>query len=181
MICGDFGGRAANGRLCHKVVSKPGRCPSHPFIVGELHPDAKKNALLNYFAQFACITHAADAAGLDRSTHYRWLEEDKSYEEAFKLAKLIARDNVHMELNRRGMYGVEEPVFQGGKKVGSVIKHSDALMTLLHKFHFPEVHKNVMELSGPEGGPVQHDFKGLSFQELAAAREAARASTAATE
>jgi len=63
------------------------------------------------------IVRAAAAAGIDRSVHYIWLQEDPAYPERFATAWDQAIDTLEAEAARRAYEGVAEPVFHAGKRV----------------------------------------------------------------
>ncbi len=107
--------------------------------------------------------HAARAAKINRSTHYRWLE-DLEYADAFDEAKEEAVDVLEMEARRRAVEGIDRPVFYQGKKVGSVRSYSDTLLIFLLKGAMPEKYRERHELSGGER-PVQ--FAGYDPAKLA--------------
>ena len=65
-------------------------------------------------------------------------------------------DAVEAEIRRRGVEGWDEPVFQGGKRVGVIRRYSDRMLEILAKAHRPKFRENTrVEVSGPAGGPVQ--------------------------
>jgi len=76
---------------------------------------------------------------------------DPSLVEAMENAKQVARDVVEAEVHRRGVEGVDEPVFYQGEKVADVKKYSDSMLALRIKALAPE-YRNKVEVSGT----VQH-------------------------
>lgn len=115
---------------------------------------AKQVLFLAAFAEVGTITHAALAAGVDRQTHYNWLEADEAYAKAFVDAEGMAADTLEHEARRRACDGVDEPVFYEGKKVATVRKYSDTLLIFLLKGARPEKFRDRHELSGPGGKPL---------------------------
>jgi len=77
------------------------------------------------------LAPAAQEIGRDRKTIYRWLKSDPEFRREFEQAKEGAADKAKQrkvelaetELYRRGFEGVDTPVYQGGKLVGTVRKH----------------------------------------------------------
>ena len=65
----------------------------------------KKKAFLAAFRETRNVRAACDAAEVGRSSHYRWLETDAAYEEAFDLAKEDAADILEAEATRRAVDG----------------------------------------------------------------------------
>lgn len=103
-----------------------------------------QNKFLNYFVECGTISRAAKAAGIDRSTHYYWMQ-DSLYQLAYAKAKEMARDLIEEEAWRRGVYGDERPMFYKGEQVGTVKHYSDALLALLLKGNFPDKYKDRIE------------------------------------
>jgi hypothetical protein len=101
----------------------------------------KKRAFLAAYAETGNVTKAAQAADIDRSTHYGWLKDDKDYAEAFKHADEEAGDTLEAEARRRAVEGIEEPVFHQGMVVGTIRKYSDTLLIYLLNGSKPEKYK----------------------------------------
>lgn len=109
----------------------------------------KKKAFLAAFRENGNVRLACLAADVGRSTHYRWLDSDMAYREAFDLAKEDAADILEAEAKRRAVDGVEEPVgFYRGQPGGVVRKYSDTLLIFLLKGLRPEVYRERMEVRG---------------------------------
>lgn len=102
------------------------------------------------------MLHAAQVAGIDRGTHYRWLQDDPEYAAAFAESSESAIERLEREAVRRAAEGVSEPVYHRGQVVGHVQKYSDTLLIFLLKAARPDKYRdNVrMEHSGPDGGPI---------------------------
>ncbi len=101
----------------------------------------KQANFLKALAGVGNITKAAEIAGVDRTAHYRWLD-DPEYAERFEKAKEQAIEVMEAEAWRRGIDGVEEPVYQGGKLVGVVRKYSDVLLIFQLKAAKPEKYRD---------------------------------------
>jgi len=84
---------------------------------------------LKSFARYGIIKTAAQAAGVDRSTVWRWREGDPAFAEAYAAAAQEAVDVLERAAWGRAVQGVRQPD-------GSV-KHSDALLTFLLKARDP--------------------------------------------
>ena len=84
------------------------------------------------------MTAAAREAGVNRSTHYNWMEADLEYAEQFDAVNEELADELEQEARRPALKGVEEPVFKGGERVGTITKYSDALLILLLKAKRPD-------------------------------------------
>lgn len=126
-----------------------------------------KKKFLDVFGKTANVLAACQSAGIDRSTVYRWKEVDDTFLVQFNLASEDANDRIRAELFRRAVQGVEKPVVSMGKVVYTTDEknkpkplmervYSDSLLALLAKARMPEFReKQQMELSGPDGGPIQ--------------------------
>lgn len=129
----------------------------------------KKRALLAAFAEGGTILHACRAVGVGRRTHYGWMASDPAYAEAFADAREQAADALEAEARRRAVEGVEEPVYQGGKQVGTIRRYSDTLLIFLLKGARPEKYRDrvTAEHTGPGGGPlrVTHEVDTLTPEE----------------
>lgn len=108
----------------------------------------KQNAFLKAFVEVGVITAAAEAAGIERTTHYQWLREDPDYPAKFQTAVESANDSLEQEAIKRGKEGWDEPVYQGGKLVGHIRKRSDTLLIFMLKGNKPEKHRERIEHSG---------------------------------
>jgi hypothetical protein len=110
----------------------------------------KKQAFLEAFAQLGTVTHAAQAVGIARTTHHKWLESDSTYAELFAVAREELTESLETEAIRRARDGVEEPVFYKGEVVGHVRKMSDTLMIFLLKANRPDkyIERSQVEHSG---------------------------------
>ena len=89
------------------------------------------------------ITLAAQAANLSRQTMYEWREKDAAFAADWDAALEEGIDLAEAEMWRRGIEGWDEPVFGRVAKdrdgeIGTVRKHSDAMLTLALKAHRPE-------------------------------------------
>ena len=106
----------------------------------------KQTAFLAAFAQLASVTHAAEAAQINRREHYRWLP-DPAYAEAFAEAQQIAIESLEREARRRAVEGVEEPVFHNGRVCGTIRRYSDTLLIFLLKAAYPEKYRERVDVN----------------------------------
>jgi hypothetical protein len=130
---------------------------------------AKKRSFLAAYAETGTIKQAAKIAGIERKSHYLWLEKDPEYVEMFKSAREQAGDQLEQEARRRAIEGVPEPVWYRGQIVGEVQKYSDTLLIFLLKGAKPEKYaerKWYVEQTGPGGGPIQVDASLSRVQAL---------------
>lgn len=115
----------------------------------------RQGAFLAAYAQLARVNKAADAAGVDRRTHYDWLREDGDYREEFERAKELAVQQLEDEAVRRAVEGVEEPMNIGGEMI-MVRKFSDPLLMFILKGQKPTVYRErqSIEHTGKDGSPL---------------------------
>lgn len=93
--------------------------------------------MLAALAETGNISRAAEAAGIDRKTHYRWCAEPE-YAALAEDAMEQAADKLEEEARRRAHDGVDEPVFYQGEVCGTVRKYSDTLLIFLLKGAKPD-------------------------------------------
>lgn len=101
----------------------------------------KREAFLAAMAQVGNITRAAQMVGINRASHYVWMD-DPEYAQAFEAACDQAVEVMESEAWRRAMQGVEKPVYQGGKLVGSVQEYSDTLLIFQLKGLRPDKYRD---------------------------------------
>ncbi len=116
----------------------------------------QQNAFLDQFEKCANATKACRLAKVSRSSLYHVWMNDADFKKAYEASQRIAAKVLEDEMVRRAHEGVVRPIYQGGKKVGSVREYSDTLMIVLAKAHDPERFKdrNWTELSGKGGKPI---------------------------
>lgn len=124
---------------------------------------AAQQRFLKAFCQTGNVSLAAKSAKVRRQTHYEWLDREvtdgiadqaDSYTRAYTEAEAIAVDLLEGEAVRRAKDGVLEPVFQGGKRVGSIRRYSDTLLIFLLKGRKPEMYRERFEHTGKNGTPL---------------------------
>lgn len=122
----------------------------------------KKNAFLTAYAYCGNVTKAAEIAGVERKSHYNWLESDAEYAAAFEEAKQEACDHLEAEARRRAVEGTCKPVFYKGEECGTIREYSDTLLMFLMKGAMPEKYKDRVqnELTGQGGGPITFAWEG---------------------
>lgn len=106
----------------------------------------KRTAFLEAYAEQGTISHAAKSVGIDRSTHYEWLE-DPAYAARFSEAHERSIEALEREGRRRAIEGTEEPVYQGGRMVGTIRKYSDTLLIFLLKAARPGTYRERVDVT----------------------------------
>jgi hypothetical protein len=126
---------------------------------------ARKLGFLEAIALTGTVAGAAQLAGIDRRTHYRWLEPQNDpegdYQKAFDDAREEFRDAVREEVRRRAFEGEKRPIMYQGEQVrderGNLLwltEKSDRMLELLAKAKCPEF-REKHEVTGDAGGPVK--------------------------
>jgi hypothetical protein len=108
----------------------------------------KKDLMLNSYALNGNISASAQVAGIHRSTHYAWMENDPEYAKAFEEAGKEAIERLEEEARRRAVDGVDEPVFYQGMECGRVRKYSDILLMFLLKGKQPDTYRENVNHTG---------------------------------
>jgi hypothetical protein len=120
----------------------------------------QQQKFLDAYLKIGTIHGAAKSVHMSARTHYAWLQRDddaddpKSYVSRFKLAHEAMVDTAEEELRRRGIVGVDEPVFYQGEKCGTVRKYSDAALIFYLKGRRGDVFKDRSEITGKDGAPL---------------------------
>ena len=108
----------------------------------------RKAGFLSAFSECGNVTLACKMAGIGRKTHYRWLEADHRYAEAFREAEQAATDYLEAEAWRRAVEGVEKPAgWYKGKAGGSVREYSDTLLIFLLKGLRPDKYRERYQVT----------------------------------
>lgn len=115
---------------------------------------------LTAFASLGNITAACAQSGVGRRTHYDWLQSDADYPALFMDAQNQWMEALEEEATRRAKIGWEEPVFQGGREVGTVRKYSDQLLMFLMKGANPGKYRDNAKGDAEESG--NRDGVGLN-------------------
>jgi hypothetical protein len=106
-----------------------------------------KKRFLEHFRQWGILQTAANYAGVHRVTVWRWQERDPAFSAAFHQAIEQSNEVFEAEAGRRGVEGVEKPVYQGGELVGHVREYSDTLLIFLLKARKPEKYRDRYDVN----------------------------------
>lgn len=124
--------------------------------------------MLAALAETGNVSKAANAAGINRVTHYVWLKEDPEYAAAAEDAMEQAADLLEEEARRRAHDGTDEPVFYQGVQCGTVRKYSDTLLIFLLKAARPERFRERASVVVEDPGKALAKLLGVSPEELPA-------------
>lgn len=97
---------------------------------------AKREAVfLATLAETGNVLGAARASGLSSANVYKRRERSAAFRAAWAEALREGYVRLETQLLQRALNGVRKPVWYGGKKVGSVVEHSDRLALALIAQH----------------------------------------------
>lgn len=115
--------------------------------------DLAKAVIIAALAAGSTVLLAAQEAGVNKTTAYRWRESDEDFAQAWDEALEEGTDRLEQEALRRARDGVSKPVFHKGSVVGHVQEYSDTLAIFLLKARRPEVYREraSLEHTGPGG------------------------------
>ncbi len=106
------------------------------------------------------IARAARAEKIDRSTAYRWRDEDKDFAARWDEAVQDGIDDLEEEARRRAYKGLRQAIFYKGEVVGYEYEYSDTLMIFLLKGNRPEKYKDRQEMDINHAGELKHNISG---------------------
>ena len=113
------------------------RRPSGVNLTPEARTDAKQR-FLEAYAETGIMRSACEAIGVSRQAVWGWQEHDEEFSAAFNQARALADDALRKEIHRRGVEGVEKPIFYKGHQVATVREYSDTLLIFQAKARMPE-------------------------------------------
>jgi hypothetical protein len=121
-----------------------------------------KATFLAALATSGVVLTACKKARIGRTTAYKIRDEDEEFAAAWDAALDDAADEMEEEAHRRAVKGVLKPVYQGGKKVGSIREYSDTLLIFRLKAARPEKYRERSDIR--HSGKI--DVSKLSDDEL---------------
>jgi hypothetical protein len=111
-----------------------------PHSFPEVHNHRQRAVLLAYGTS-GQVAAACSTAGVDRTTHYYWMNHDPVYVAAFAEAKEQVADVLEAEATRRAL-GWEETQYRPDGTPYTVRRYSDTLLIFLLKGARPEKYKD---------------------------------------
>lgn len=97
--------------------------------------EARREIFLKHYRKTGALWISADAAHVSGFTVRLHMKEDDEFRHRVEEALNQYRDSLEREIHRRGVEGVDEPVFHQGIKVAMVRKYSDKLLEFHAKRH----------------------------------------------
>ena len=145
------------GKPCGRCKQLGKRCPWHPAEGRQMQHSrararvatkARKASFLEAYAEAATVTHASRAAGIIRSTHYRWLNDDPEYAERFEQARAEVVDEVEFAMRRIAL---------GTEHLPSSVRAQQALL----RANCPERFGDRVQIQAEHSGQVE--FTGIEY------------------
>lgn len=118
---------------------------------------ANQNAFLKVLETGVTVSEAAQAVGVGLRTVMHWVKKEPEFKERYEEAYEVGTSVYEAEARRRALHGVLEPVFQGGRRIGTRRVFSDRLLELKLRSRAPDRYRDRSsnEISGPDGKPVE--------------------------
>jgi hypothetical protein len=132
----------------------------------------KRREFLAALSEGSFIGKACEVIGVTRQAVWKLQKADPEFARQVEVSRSVGASVIEDEAMRRGLHGVERPVFQAGKLVGHVREYSDTLLLALLRAHLPDKYteRQKTELTGAGGGPVRvEDMLPLEVQQRLAA------------
>lgn len=130
-----------------------------------------KPVFLEAFRDTGMVTAACEAASVARSAVYDARQKDEAFALAWHDVEEETTEQMEREAFRRGVEGVERPVYQGGKRVGAVRDFSDTLLIFMLKARKPEKYRERYDVNHSGrvdiGGLTPERLRAMSDEELA--------------
>lgn len=125
-----------------------------------------KPDFLASFARTGLVSYACEDAGIGRTTAYQARQRDEAFALAWADTEQQVTETMERELYRRAVEGVDKPVYQGGKRVGTIREYSDTLLIVGLKARAPDRYRENFKVE--HTGNVGLDLSGMSEADLEA-------------
>jgi hypothetical protein len=107
------------------------------------------------FREFGSQYPACKAVNISSKAVQRWIRDNvDGFRDRYQEAQQAINDTIEAEIRRRSVEGWLEPVFQGGKQVGTIRKFSDQLLMFYAKARMPEKYRDKFEGANLIAGDV---------------------------
>jgi len=126
-------------------------------------PDQQQQ-FFSALAMTGIVRDAANAAGINRSTAYRYRAQSQSFADAWDHAKEDAADRLTGAAIQRAVNGIEEVRYFKAEPIGTVRRYSDQLLMFLLRAYRP----HVFGLKSHDGDQKEYDDRGQTRQSLIA-------------
>lgn len=126
--------------------------PNDKRKVGEISAAILKERFLEQYMVCGHVGKTCQILGIVPRTYRHWKYNDEQFKKDFEMAEEIVLQLLEDEAFRRGVIGVEEQVYQGGKAVGTIIRYDTQLLLALLRARAP--HKYSAAGAGKPGDPI---------------------------
>jgi len=106
-----------------------------------------KTAYLKGLTSDGTVSAGIRRAKVGMATLLRWRETDLAFSAREHAAREVMIDSLESEAYRRGVTGVQRPVYQAGALVGYTVEKSDLLLQLLLRANRPERYREKSEVT----------------------------------
>lgn len=128
--------------------------------------DPRKRLYLQGLTEYPRYGYAARRAGISPETGYAWRHdlspENTRFLELIHVAYRLGVERAESEMWRQ-FFGVEEPVYNNGKLVGTRLSRDTTAGIFMLKGALPEKYRERTELTGRGGGPIQTESRSLNM------------------
>jgi uncharacterized protein YbaA (DUF1428 family) len=108
-----------------------------------------KQRFIAEFVKHGFVARACRDAKVARQTYYSWMRTDPQFAQDVADAVEDRNDAIREELYRRGVEGWDEPVYQGGRRVGDITKYSDSVLLKIASARLEE-YRSLTEKYAPK-------------------------------
>ena len=131
--------------------------------------DERRADFLERLAATGLLYTSAHDVGVSGGTVRSAAKKDKDFAAAIEEAKSAFTDTLIAEVHRRGVEGVEKPIYQRGERVdaGEVKEYSDRLLELLLKRQDPSFRDSVKVEGNIAAGVLVVDLGSATHEEWA--------------
>jgi hypothetical protein len=136
-------------RKLHDPSQRRSRVRRTPGAI-EQREQGLQRAYIEAVARNGTLTGACKAARISVHTVYAWRERDETFVIREHEAREAFADTLEREMVRRGVHGVQQPVFQRGRLVGYVVEYSDQLLIKLIRAARPEKYRERFSVDSAE-------------------------------
>ena len=162
-------GQARKARIANEPDAPALRAPRAPDVpITNIRPDPPatdrrdhswENEFFEVLSNTGNVRAACRAVQVQPSTVYRRRDADPDFAQEWRIADELATQLLEAAAWQRAVHGVEKPVFQGGRQVGSIQVYSDTDLIFLLKARAPEKYRDNHKVEHEIRQVQQQDFR----------------------
>ena len=114
----------------------------------------RQQAFLKALTETASVIKACHRARVTRSVVYEWRDENKDFAKLWDAALDLASDVLEDEAVRRAHDGWLKPVYQKGRRVGTIREFSDSLLMFMLKARRPKRFRDNIKIDANVTGGI---------------------------